>query len=147
MIVLCVFVLTGCTEHSNYFYSGMENKDIPELSNSQSIEFFNVYKGHTDNWAAVYIIYKTKDTDNYVTKKLLKYIGKKPNPTGKISYDYDAGDDVGSGGVSVTDEPENGIYDLGPSTVMTALGQDYIVKFLIKWEEHSEMIEMKSEKE
>lgn len=115
IIFLCVIVLSGCNENSNH-YSGIETHDILDISNAKNIEFVHEYKGHTDNWAAVYIVYKMKDTDKYVTRKLLKYTGKMPNPTGEITYDYDAGEDfVGSGGMSYIDEPKSGIYDLGPS--------------------------------
>lgn len=90
---------------------GIEKNDVPDLSNATHIE---EYKGNSDNWAAVYYIYKMKDDNNQQQKKLyIKYIGKKPNPIGEISYAYDlGGKDVGSGAMTFNNEPENGIYYL-----------------------------------
>ncbi|OME75969.1 hypothetical protein BK120_30365 [Paenibacillus sp. FSL A5-0031] len=138
------------TNNSN-FYSGIEKNDIPDISNTKNIEFVHEYKGHSDNWAAVYIIYKVKDSNKHMRKLLLKYIGKKPNPIGELSYAYDAGgDDVRSGTMSFTDEPKDGIYYLGPlADNESAPDKDSIVKLLINWNmnEHSETIELQPEQD
>jgi hypothetical protein len=73
----------------------------------------------------------------------LKFIGNKPIPIGEISYDYDAGADVGSGSITINAENNNGIYVLGPSEGKSPPSQDAIIKFLIRSKDHSEVIELK----
>ncbi|NRF95859.1 hypothetical protein HQN89_34165 [Paenibacillus frigoriresistens] len=100
MIFLSAIVLSSCNEESN-LYSGIEKNDIADISNAKNIEFVYEYKGHTENWAADYIVYKMKDNDNHTSTLLLKYIGKKPRPTGELSYAYSTeGGGNGSGTMS-----------------------------------------------
>ncbi len=145
IIFLCVIVLNGCVMKSNY-YSGIEKKDISEVTNTKNIEFVYEYKGHTDNWAAVYIVYKFKDNDNHTSKMLLKYIGKKPGPTGELKYAYQTeGGGNGSGTMSNA-EAENKIYNLGYSGSNGAIAaEDSIVMMQVNWNGETEEIELKPE--
>ncbi|MBW7454757.1 hypothetical protein ACFOLF_26085 [Paenibacillus sepulcri] len=143
IIFICIFVLTGCTEENNY-YTDIEKDDIPDIKNAQNIEFIYEYKGHTDNWAAVYIVYKMKDNDNHITKMSLKYIGKKTIPTGKLSYAYDTEGGGSGSGTLPTDQSKSGIYNLGSSGGNGAIAaKDSIVKMQVNWNENTEMMELK----
>lgn len=126
-------------------YEGIEKNDVLDLSKATNIE---EYKGNNDNWAAVYYIYKMKDDNNQQQKKLyIKYVGKKPNPIGEISYAYDlGGKDVGSGAMTFNNEPDNGIYYLGPlAKNETVHEKDSTLKLQIIWNGNklSELIELK----
>ncbi|MCJ8008083.1 hypothetical protein ACFFF5_17985 [Lederbergia wuyishanensis] len=139
MMFVCLIVLSGCSESSD-FYSGIENDILNDINTE-----YHEYKGHSDNWAAVYIVYKAKDKDKYSTKLYTKYIGKKPNPTGKISYNYDLGSDVGNGAAYFKDVPEKGIYYLGSIASNESIStKDTKVKLQIEWNKKSETIDLKS---
>ncbi|MGM0883505.1 MAG: hypothetical protein ACQEXQ_21035 [Bacillota bacterium] len=141
ILVLCIIVLSGCTENTNY-YGGIKKTDFPEMSDS-NFELVHEYRGHSDNWGAVFFVYKQKDSDKLTIKKFLVYNGKDPKPTGEISFDYDAGDIVGSGNMTTTEVPEKGIYYLGSSLEAAAPAKDSIVKLFVKWKEYSEWVELK----
>lgn len=130
---------------SNDHYSFIEEFVIKDILNDSNMEYVK-FKGHGENWAAVYIAYKVRDNDKFSTDLYVKYIGEKPNPTGTIKYYYDAGSDTGSGSTTYEDEPENGIYLLGISGSFEPLPtKDYKMKLLIEWDKESELIELKSE--
>ncbi len=135
---------SGPEENSNV-YSGIEKNDIPDISNAHNIEFAYEYKGQSNKWAAVYVVYKMKDNNKGITKLLLKYIGEKPNPTGQINFAFDSGNDVRSGTMSFIDEPKDGIYYLGsfPTGTEAVLYKDVIVKLQINWNAYSEKLELK----
>lgn len=57
-------MFNGCATKNNY-YSGIEKNDVLEIYNVKNIDFVYEYKGHSDSWAAVYVVYKTKDNDNH----------------------------------------------------------------------------------
>jgi len=142
---VCLIVLSGCSDSSD-FYSDIEKNDISDILNDTNMEYVQEHKGHSDNWAAVYVAYKAKDEDKYSTKLYLRYIGTKPNPTGEISFNYDAGTDTGSGTASFKDEPEKGVYYLGSSASNKSMPtKDSQVKLQIEWNKKLEAIELKSE--
>jgi hypothetical protein len=145
IIFLCVIVLSGCIVTNNY-YSRIEKKDISDLNDTQNIEFVYEYKGHTDNWAAVYFVYKLKDNDNHTSKMLLKHIGKQPLPNGELSYKFDTvGGGDGAGSLSTADS-KDGIYNLGSSESNGSLvSQNSIVKMQVNWNGLAETIELKPE--
>ena len=138
MIVLCAIVLNGCAEGTNY-YGGIKKTDFPEMTAS-NIEFVHEYKGHSDNWGAVFFVYKKKDADKLTIKKFLVYNGKDPKPTGEISIDFDAGDIMGSDSMTFTEVPEKGIYYMGSSQGTTAI--DSTVTLAVKWKENSDLIKL-----
>lgn len=115
IIVLCVTVLSGCTENANH-YGGIKKTDFPEMSDPD-LEFVHEFRGHSDNWGALFFVYKKKDSDKRTIKQFLVYNGKDPKPTGEISFDYDAGDEVGSGGMTTTEVPENTADDFRNVTI------------------------------
>ncbi|TFE25242.1 hypothetical protein [Cohnella luojiensis] len=145
ILFLYVVVLSGCTGESR-LYSGIEKSDIVDISNVKNIEFIYQYKGHTENWAAHYIVFKMKDNDNHTSKMLLKYIGKKPGPTGELRYAYQTeGGGDGSGTMSNA-ESENQIYNLGSSGGNGAIAaEDSIVKMQVYWNGNTEDFELKPE--
>lgn len=146
IILLCAIALSGCKEKSS-FYSGIEKNDITDISNAKNIEFVHEYKGHTDNWAAVYIVYKMKDNENHTSKLLLKYIGKKPEPTGELRYAFKT-EGGGSGSGTLSDNvSEAGIYHLGSSGGNGAIAaKDSLVKMQVYWNRrNTEAIELKPE--
>lgn len=141
---VCLMILSGCKDIDDH-YSSIEETFISDIMDDENKEYLK-FKGHSDNWAVVYIAHREKGADRYATELITKYIGKKPYPTGEIRFDYDAGSEVNSGGVSIEDEPENGIYYLdksGSSELMPL--KTTKVKLQIGWNEKSEFIELESE--
>lgn len=145
MIFLCVIVLSGCMVKKND-YAGMEKNDISALHDAQNIDFVYEYKGHTANWAAVYMVYKMKDSDNHTSRMLLKYVGKTTLPTGELSYKFDtAGGNDGSGSLSTADS-NDGIYNLGLSEGNGSIAsRNAIVNMQVNWNGRTETIELKPE--
>lgn len=111
---LCLVLLSGCSDDK---YSGIGKKDISNMGTK--ITIVQMFKGSNENWAATYYVYKNKDNDNIPDAKLfLKYLGKKPNPTGKVTLYYDIGDGLNTVTPIYNDsESENGLY------VLTGLGK------------------------
>ncbi|AZN43441.1 hypothetical protein [Paenibacillus albus] len=142
ILFLCVIVLSGCIGRNNY-YAGIEKKDIFDSKSTTNIEFVYMYKGHTDNWSAVYYVYKLKDNENHTSKMILKYIGEKPLPAEELSYKFDTVGGGGAGSLSTADS-KDGIYNLGYSESNGSLAsQDSIVKMQVNWSGVSEIIELK----
>ncbi|MDQ0899923.1 hypothetical protein [Paenibacillus sp. V4I7] len=131
--VLCVMILSGCTDNSNY-YGGIKKTDLPALN------IVHEFRGHSDNWGAILFVYKDS-SEKLASKELLVYNGKDSKPIGDISIEYTAGDVVGNETITVTEAPEKGIYAF--ITATTVPSQDSTVKMLVKWEDHSELIELK----
>lgn len=147
IIFLCVFVLNGCTTKNNY-YSGIEKNDVLEIYNVKNIDFVYEYKGHSDSWAAVYVVYKTKDNDNHTSRMLLKYIGQNPLPTGELSYSYTTeGGGSGSGSRTLSNgESKTGIYYLGSSGGNGSIAaEDSLVKMQVDWNGTAEVVELRPE--
>lgn len=144
IILLGTIVLSGCKENSD-IYSGIEKNDIEDIYTSSNIEFIYVYKGHTDQWAATYHVYKSKNNgDLHSTRLILKYIGKQPKPTGEIKFAYET--EGGGGGSGTVPSEESGIYILGKSGGNGFIAaQNSLVKVLVDWNGNTESIELKSE--
>lgn len=143
IIFLAAFVLIGCTEKSNV-YSGIEKNDIAEISKAENIDFVYEYKAHTDQWAANYVVYKMKDTDNHTSRLLLKYLGMKHEPlTGEFKYAFQTqGGGDGSGTMSNA-EIESEIIRTGTSGGNGALAaQDSIVQLQVYWNDKKESLEL-----
>ncbi|AJY74647.1 hypothetical protein [Paenibacillus beijingensis] len=144
-LLLCLFlVLSGCKANSNV-YSGMEKNDIEGLAKAENIEFIYENKGHSDHWAATYIVYKFKNDENHTTKLFLKYIGKQSKPTGDLRYAYDTeGGGDGSGTLS-SPASQDEIYHLGNSGGNGALAdKNSVVKMQVQWNGNTEAIELKN---
>lgn len=143
LILLFVVVISGCTERVNY-YSGIEKKDISELSDVNNTEFVYEYRGHSDNWAAAYIVYKPKDSDNHTARMLLKYIGKQPLPESDLSYKYSTeGGGDGSGTMPSTANSTEGIYNLGYSGGNGSLASpNSTVELELNWDGNTEKLEL-----
>ncbi|AHV97658.1 hypothetical protein [Paenibacillus sabinae] len=145
-LLLAMFlVLTGCKENNNV-YSGIEKNNIEGLANADNIEFINEYKGHTDHWAAMYIVYKYKNDENHTARLFLKYIAKESKPTGELRYEYDTeGGADGHGTLSRT-ESQAGIYNLGSTGGNGAIAdKNSLVKMQVDWNGNSETFELKPE--
>ncbi|MGO4106593.1 hypothetical protein [Paenibacillus sp. YAF4_2] len=84
-----------------------------------NITIVQMFKGRNENWAATYYVYKNIDSGSISDSRLfLKYLGKKPYPTGKVTLYYDIGDGVTTVTPIYNDsESENGIY------VLTGIGK------------------------
>lgn len=143
LIFLVAIILSGCNE--NNFYSGIEKNDISDISDTENLEFVYEYKGHSDNWAANYIVYKVNGNDNHITRLLLKYIGKKPRPTGELSYSFETGSASGHGLLPDVESIE-GVYDLGTSGGIGATeDKDSIINMNIDWNGNTDKFELKFE--
>jgi hypothetical protein len=83
---------------------------------------------------------------NYKSTLLLKYIGKKPRPTGELSYDYNTeGGGSGSGTLS-NSESKTEIYNLGSSGGNGSMAaKDSLVKMQVDWNGNTEVFELKPE--
>jgi hypothetical protein len=147
IIFLFVLLISGCSEENND-YSGIEKNDIAEISNSKFMEFVYQYKGSTDNWAANYIVYKMKNTDNHTSRLLLKYIGpESERPTGEFKYKYQTeSGGSGSGTLSNAEIIKGDIFSQGISGGNGALAaQDSLVKVEVYWNGNTENFELKPE--
>ncbi len=145
VLLLGVLVISGGDEQSSV-YSDIEKNDIIEISNSKNIEFVYEYKGRTNHWAANYIVYKIKNTDNHTSRVLLKYIGpKEERPTGEFKYTYETeGGGNGSETLSNAEIETGDIYSHGSSGGNGALAaQDSVVKIKVYWNGKTEEIELK----
>lgn len=143
IIFLLIIVLSGCTGKDDY-YKGIEKKDISDLNDNRNLEYVNEYRGHTDNWAAVYIVYKVKEAAAHKSKMLLRYIGKNDIPPGKLSYSFDTEGGGDGSGTLRTDDSINGIYNLGSSESNGSVASpNSTVKMQVNWNENTETFVLK----
>jgi hypothetical protein len=142
LIFLFVMIICGCSSEDRRF-EGIKKNNIQEISNSSSTEFVHEYRGYSLHWAANYIVYKMKGTNNHRTVMLLKFIGKNMQPTGSLSYSY-ISESGGGNGTVISGESKNGIFNLGFSGGNGSVeNKDSIVKMRIDWNETSESFELK----
>ncbi|MFB9275996.1 hypothetical protein [Cohnella cellulosilytica] len=134
LFVFCVIVISSCKANTN-FYSGITYEDIAGPSAPDNAEFVREFKGHGDSWAAVNIVYKKKNDNEFIGKWYVKYIGKEASPTGEISYNYSAGDDKGSGAMTFIQPPDAGIYYMGqlPSRISLP-NDDSVIDLQLVWD-------------
>lgn len=111
-----ILLLGGCEQHEeNNMYIGMEQNTIPDLTVGTEMEYIHEFRGHSDHWAAVYIVYKPQGEENHTSKLMMKYISKKLNPSGELRYEYDTdGGEDGNGTLSSVDKAGH-VYNLGSS--------------------------------
>lgn len=110
VIFLCILLLSGCTSNKDLF-SGIRFTDIQEAAGSANLKLISQYKGQSDDWAASYTVYQVDGSTKNNSKLLLKYIGKKPAPTGEIKFDFDiGGSDTSSGSATYSNAPAGDVY-------------------------------------
>lgn len=142
VIVLFALFLSGCYSNDS-LYSGIEAKDILDSEDS-NLDLLYEYKGSTENWAASYIIYSRKGHDNHTSRLLFKYVGKKPEPTGNLSYSYDTDAGGGHGEFPVSGIKDR-IYTAGSSGGNGAIPmKNTVITIQITWNGHSEKLELKT---
>ncbi|MFB9326231.1 hypothetical protein ACFFSY_09935 [Paenibacillus aurantiacus] len=96
---VCVFMLALLTvyylqaKQADYvtttgdpIYAQIEKEVLRDLYNDPDVEMIHDYRGHTDNWAVVYVDYHRKGEELHTERVLFDYIGKGPEPEGRISY-------------------------------------------------------------
>ncbi len=135
-------ILSGCEDIDDH-YSSIEKDFISDIVNDTDLEYID-FKGHSDNWAVVYIAYRLKGADNFKSSLIAKYIGSKPIPTGEISYEYDADSDVASGISHLRKEIYLSVNSgtVGNNELMPM--KKTKVKLQIGWNEKSDFIELES---
>ncbi|WP_379129688.1 hypothetical protein [Paenibacillus sp. sgz500958] len=107
------------------------------------IDFVYEYKGHTENWAANYIVYKMKHLDNHFSKLNLKYIGTGPEPTGEFSYAFQTQGGGDGKGTESNIKLQHGIVQTGSSGGNGAYAaQDSTVQVQIYFNGHTEEFEL-----
>lgn len=73
-------LLSGCEQNENDAYVGMERDIIQDIVASGEMDYVHEFRGQSENWAAMYIVYKPKGEENHTSRPFLKYIGKDPRP-------------------------------------------------------------------
>jgi hypothetical protein len=142
-IVVLATILGGCT--TNHKYDGIQKENIRDLSQPEKIDFVQIYRGSTDNWAATYYIYRFKGEEDHVTRLYVKYIGNEPLPTGQLFYSYKAEGEGGHGDLPARSNSR--VYNLGQGGGNGHISrEDVLVSFTIMWNGKSESFELKSSK-
>ncbi|MDQ8737028.1 hypothetical protein [Paenibacillus sp. LHD-38] len=143
ILLACVLLLSGCEQMENDAYIGMERDNIQDLVAGGEMEYVQEFRGHSENWAAMYIVYKPKGEENHTSRIFMKYIGKDPRPSGQLRYKYDTvGGGDGSGTLPGVDEADH-VYNLGSSGGNGALANpDTPVKMQVWWNDSSEIIQL-----
>ncbi|MFC4102384.1 hypothetical protein [Paenibacillus xanthanilyticus] len=137
-------LLSGCVQNENDAYIGMERDNIQDLVAGGEMEFVHEFRGQSENWAAMYIVYKPKGEEIHTSRPFLKYIGKDPRPSGQLRYKYETlGGGDGSGTLPSVDEAGH-VYNLGSSGSNGALSSpDTPVEMQVWWNDSSEFIQLK----
>ncbi|OKP95633.1 hypothetical protein [Paenibacillus sp. P46E] len=143
LLLSTIVWISGCSGKHN-IYDGIDKQDIKDIETAKDLNFIYSYKGHTDNWVSTYYVYQLKkDSDNHITRLFLKYIGKKPGPSGEMKYEYSTeGGHKGSGTLSDATSPSF-IYNLGSSGGNGSIAdQDSVVKMQVEWNGGKEEIKL-----
>ncbi|MFC4104196.1 hypothetical protein [Paenibacillus xanthanilyticus] len=100
-------------------YAQIEDEVLRDLYNDPDIEMIHEYRGHTDNWAVVYVDYHRKGEALHTERVLYRYIGDGPKPTGRISYysySQPRGVQTGSSSVSAAETHDwKKVFEFGSS--------------------------------
>lgn len=140
-ILLCLVLLSSCSDDK---YSGIGKKDVTNMGTQ--ITIVQMFKGSNENWAATYYVYKNKDNDNSPDARLfLKYLGKKPYPTGKVTLYYDIGSGVNTVNPIYNDsESKKGIYILSGLGKGESMDPKTTIKLQVSIGKDSTNLELKS---
>ncbi len=142
IFILIGSLLSSCLIKNDSRFSGMEKNDFFKNISDNNFEYIYEFKGHSDNWAGNYIVYKLEGEEDHNSVLLIKYIGERPEPTGSIEYGYFSETENGHGNhpYHPTDE---GVLNLG-SSVSNGLqtDKDTLVNIEVTWDGQSESFKL-----
>ncbi|WP_223065919.1 hypothetical protein [Paenibacillus caui] len=136
-------LLSGCKQNENGVYIGMERNTIQALASGSEMDYVHEFRGYSEHWAAVYIVYKPTGEENHTSRLFMKYIVKDPRPSGQLRYEYDTdGGEDGHGTLPSVDNIGN-VYNLGSSGGNGASANpDSPVQMQVWWNKSSETIQL-----
>lgn len=140
IVLIVLIVLTGCSKEKDY-YGGITKDKMTDITKDPKLEYIHEFKGHSDNWGAVMIFYKTKNSEKVSTRGYLIYNGK-DLPTGEVTVLYQVDKETGSFGM-ITAKKNPPIFPFLFSSSTSSPTSTSKVKVVAQTRDKSETIELK----